>query len=101
MRTSNSKWALIALGALGVTPFGGLPAFAQEIEPGSSSALAPQVSAEGEAPVNPFFANYYGIFYGPSIESPKAFQVSPEGKLDKTKPILVKNYLTAGYSFNE
>jgi hypothetical protein len=63
----------------------------------SATAIAPEGSPLTGIPI---FANYYAIFFGPSVQNPSDFQVTPEGKLDKEKPLLVKNYLTAGYNFN-
>ena len=87
--------------------FGNLAAARAEVLNQSIPAMAgAQTSAatlSGEdSPVSglPIFANYYAIFFGPSVQSPSDFQVTPEGKLDANRPLLVKNYLTAGYNID-
>lgn len=44
---------------------------------------------------------YNGLFYGPAIENPTSFQPSPRGEPDPDRPLLLKNYMTAGYYFTE
>ncbi len=44
--------------------------------------------------------NYYGIFYGPSLGEFGSYQAGPVGP-DHDRPILLKNFLNVGHSFNQ
>jgi hypothetical protein len=50
---------------------------------------------------NPFSIYYTNIFYGPSISNPSSYQPASDGTPDRDRPIFTKNFLSAGYSFNE
>lgn len=67
----------------------------------SSVAQGQLPSANQTSASAPLWANYYGIFYGPSVSNPTYYQVSPNGQLDTTRPIFMKNFLTVGYNLND
>ncbi len=73
----------------------------------SSFLLAMAAHAEEEAPASEieastlqprWSADYFAIFYGPSLGSPSSLQPTSSGELDPSRPLVVKNYLTLGYS---
>lgn len=45
--------------------------------------------------------NYFAIFYGPSVGEPSSYQATPTGERDENRPLLVKNYLSAGYRLSD
>ena len=48
-----------------------------------------------------FSMNYYGVFYGPSIQDPSTFQPNSSGVIDHTLPLLVRNYMSLSYSVSK
>lgn len=49
----------------------------------------------------PFNINYYAVFFGPSLFKPSYYQPTPSGDPDLNRPVLMKNFLSLGYSFSE
>jgi hypothetical protein len=45
--------------------------------------------------------SYFGIFYGPSLGAASSLQPTVSGEPDPERPILLKNFLTAGYRLSE
>lgn len=100
---TGSGWALLVLGAS--TGAMGL-AFADDEGPsgGSSNSSVAQgqlPNANQTSASSPLWANYYGIFYGPSVANPSYYQVNPDGTVDRTRPIFAKNFLTVGYNLSD
>jgi hypothetical protein len=46
-------------------------------------------------------ANYYAIFYGPSIQDPNGYQPTRTGVPDPDKPVLMKNFIDLGYGLSD
>jgi len=100
------KWAAIYLWIyLGSVSTGR----AEDLSPASAPA-APSAETEGtsqvvqenvaDEPSIPWNVNYFSIFYGPSIHNPSSYQPTPDGALDPSRPLLLKNYLTLGYDLS-
>jgi hypothetical protein len=65
---------------------------------GSSPILAEAASEQTEGnQAGTFMANYFGIFYGPSVSDPSSFQPASDGTPDPSRPLLYKNFLGLGY----
>jgi hypothetical protein len=68
--------------------------------PGNTSKVSESISDSNQES-SPFWANYYGILYGPSVSSPSSFQSTPSGARNYDEPVFTKNYLTAGFSLSD
>lgn len=54
---------------------------------------------EGEP--SPFFIQYHGIFFGPALKNPNAYQPTPTGGRDSNFPVQFKNFLGMGYQLSD
>jgi hypothetical protein len=74
---------------------------AAQLESGMNYEMDPGVVDESEEVVDedgpPIALYYYGIFFGPSIKSPKAYQPSPAGGYNRDYPLIMRNYLGLSY----
>lgn len=70
-------------------------AYAEEEPAGSNESI--QTSEEAPVNVSPIWANYYGIYYGSSLGSPSSYQATSDGTRDPNRPVLIKNFVTAGF----
>ncbi|MDR3607289.1 MAG: hypothetical protein P4M08_07910 [Oligoflexia bacterium] len=68
--------------------------------PGETSKVSESMS-DSEATGSSFWANYYGILYGPSVSDPSSFQSTTGGQRDPNRPVFVKNFLTAGFNISD
>jgi hypothetical protein len=118
----QGKWILgmIAGVAVSMLGHGFAPAFGEDAPPAISSAntssdasVAPTGASQpsGSSPIlaeasslstegnqaGTFLANYFGIFYGPSVSDPTSFQPGSNGNPDTSRPLLYKNFLGLGY----
>ena len=57
--------------------------------------------AEKTGVLDQFSVNYYGVFYGPSIQDPSSYQPNSSGVIDRTLPLLVRNYMSLTYSLSK
>jgi hypothetical protein len=48
-----------------------------------------------------FRMNYFGIFYGPSVQRPSSYQPDTTGRPDVDKPVIFKNFLNLGYQISD
>jgi hypothetical protein len=115
------KWILGAAGiALSTMGYGFAPAVADDAPPATSSATTKSDTTSGSGGVSQpsgsspilaeassessegnqagtFMANYFGIFYGPSVSDPSSYQPASDGTADTSRPLLYKNFLGLGY----
>jgi hypothetical protein len=69
---------------------------------GSSGVLAEAAAQEnGGTLAGTFAVNYFGIFYGPSVQNPSSFQPDSDGNPDPSRPLLYKNFLGLGYNISD
>jgi hypothetical protein len=66
--------------------------------PGETSKISESINEADQS--SPFWANYYGILYGPSVSDPSSYQSTPNGTRDVNRPVLTKNYITAGVNLS-
>jgi hypothetical protein len=68
-------------------------------QPAGSSPILAEASSESTDgnQAGTFMANYFGIFYGPSVSDPSSFQPASDGTPDSSRPLLYKNFLGLGY----
>ena len=48
-----------------------------------------------------FGMSYFGVLFGPALRNATAYQPTPFGTPDKTKPIIMKNFLSLSYGISE
>jgi hypothetical protein len=75
-------------------------------QPGDSSTRADLDEIEAEIEDGGFTsrltASYANLFYGPSIVSPTSrYQPSPNGTVDRTRPVSLRNFIGLGYNFTD
>src|SRR5690349_16189543 len=75
---------------------------AQTDIPDSHTIYADTAADEAEENLaDNFNLNYFMILYGPSVTNPSAYQPNAQGKPNTDRPVIMKNFLSAGYSVND
>lgn len=59
------------------------------------------VREDSEPPSQRYSLSYFNIFYGPALKNTTSYQATPTGEVDTDRPILFKNFLTAGYHLTD
>lgn len=59
------------------------------------------MAEEGEEAPRRWSMDYFGIFYGPSLQKPNSYQPTPSGERDLSRPLELRNYLGASYRLSE
>lgn len=85
----------------GLSALWSLPAHAIS-EATSEASMSAEASMSGEGwSSNGFSMNYTNILYGPSIGESSSYQPTREGLPDKSRPVFMKNFLSASFGFAE
>ena len=50
---------------------------------------------------SPIVLNYTNVLYGPSLKNPSSYQPQTDGNPDLSRPVYMKNFLSATYGINE
>jgi hypothetical protein len=89
-------------GMIGAAAIGFSGATAWAIEKADQlRSVGAEESVTNEEQTNPFVMNYTNIFYGPSVQSPSSYQPQSDGTPDTTRPIFMKNFLSAAYNLSD
>ncbi len=60
-----------------------------------------ETDVEGEYVLPPYSVNYFGVLFGPSVESPSSSQPTPQGNIDPELPLAVLNFLGLTYNMTD
>lgn len=70
-----------------------------DVAPGAGEAVhASEFSEENHSILGGrLYMNYFGLFYGPSVQNPTSYQPSGNAEPDYNNPVLLKNFFGVGY----
>ena len=71
------------------------------ITAGESTYTEELAESENTSIANHLTLNYFGIFFGPSLQSPTSYQPDGYGIPDKDRPIVFRNFLNLGYNLTD
>lgn len=96
LTVASAVMAMVSIGGLG----GSSGAWGME-KSDSLRTVGPEESVTDAEQPNPFVMNYTNIFYGPSVQNPTSYQPQSDGTPDPTRPIFMKNFLSAAYAISD